>query len=113
MESHRAQARANAVFAALSNADRRKILDLLREGEKAAGEVCGALPSLPQPDVSRHLRVLRDAGLVNMRPRGQKRIYQLQPDKLREVDGWVSLYREFWSGRLNSLEAHLGGDERK
>ena len=97
----------NAVFAAVSNQTRRQILDLLKERERPAGELAAAFPALPQPAVSRHLRVLREAGLVSVSPLAQQRIYSLQPKRLREVDSWVSLYREFWSERLDSLAAHL------
>ncbi len=103
----KAAARSDAIFAAVSNADRRRILDMLRGRERAAGDLGNALPALSQPDVSRHLRVLREAGLVRVRPRGQQRIYYLRPDGLREVDAWVALYREFWSSRLDALGAHL------
>ena len=105
--------RSNAVFAAVSNPDRRRILDLLRSGERPAGELVAAFPGLPQPAVSRHLKVLRQAGLVVVSPRAQQRIYSLEPKKLRDVDSWVSLYREFWSGRLESLAAHLEGFDSK
>lgn len=104
--------RSNAVFAALSNPTRREILDLLKEGERQAGELVAAFPSLPQPAISRHLRVLREAGLVTVSSEAQKRLYSLQPKKLREVDNWVSLYREFWSGRLESLKSHLDSSRR-
>lgn len=97
----------NAVFAAVSNEERRRILDLLREGGRPAGELVTALAKLPQPAVSRHLRVLREAGLVEASARGQQRVYSLRPQGLREVDAWISLYREFWSDRLDSLEALL------
>lgn len=99
--------RSNLVFTALSNPDRRKILDLLREGGKPAGDLAGEFPDLPQPAISRHLRTLREAGLVAVLPKAQQRIYSLQPAGLEEVDAWVSHYREFWSGRLESLENHL------
>jgi DNA-binding transcriptional ArsR family regulator len=95
------------VFQAVSNQTRRRILDMLKARERPAGELAAAFPSLPQPAVSRHLRVLRDAGLVRVSPRAQQRIYSLQPNKLREVDDWVSMYRKFWSGQLDELEAHL------
>jgi len=101
----KSEARGNAVFAALSNPTRRRMLELLKEGERQA------FPALPQPAVSRHLRILREAGLVVVSPQAQRRIYALQPGRLREVDTWVSAYREFWSGRLESLKTHL--DERK
>ena len=97
----------DAVFAALSNPERRKLLDLLRSGDLAAGDLGAAFPALPQPAVSRHLRVLREAGLVTVSPEAQRRLYSLQPGRLREVDAWVSRYREFWSKRLDSLKAHL------
>ncbi|MDA4134511.1 MAG: metalloregulator ArsR/SmtB family transcription factor [Thaumarchaeota archaeon] len=92
---------------AVSNPTRRQILDMLRGRDLPAGELVAAFPSLPQPDISRHLKVLREAGLVRMSPRAQQRIYSLRPSKLRELDEWVSLYREFWAGRLDTLEAHL------
>ena len=98
----------NAVFAAVSNPTRRMILELLRNGERQAGELGESFPAMPQPAISRHLRVLREAGLVAVSPQGQRRVYTLKPDKLREVDAWISKYREFWSGRLESLEKHLG-----
>jgi DNA-binding transcriptional ArsR family regulator len=97
----------NTVFAAVSNPERRRILDLLREGEMTAGELVAAFPDLPQPAVSRHLRVLREAGLVRVSPRAQQRIYALEPGRLREVDSWVSTYRVFWSRRLALLSGHL------
>jgi DNA-binding transcriptional ArsR family regulator len=97
----------NAVFAAVSNPERRQILDMLKSGEKPAGELVAAFPGLPQPAISRHLRVLREAGLVSVSHRAQQRIYSLEPGRLRELDSWVSLYRVFWSGRLDALEEHL------
>jgi len=99
--------RENAVYAAVSNPERRKILDLLRGGERSAGELVAAFPGLAQPAVSRHLRILRQAGLVEVSPRSQRRIYTLRASTLREVDAWVSSYREFWPGHLDSLAAHL------
>jgi DNA-binding transcriptional ArsR family regulator len=101
------RARSNAVFAAVSNPTRRKMLELLKGGELRAGELVAAFPTLPQPAVSRHLRVLREAGLVAVSPHAQSRVYALKPGALREVDAWVSSYREFWPGRLESLKAHL------
>ena len=99
--------RNNAVFAAVSNRTRRDILDLLKSEDRHAGQLVAAFPKLPQPAISRHLKILREAGLVAVSRQAQKRVYSLQPKKLREVDNWVSLYREFWSGRLESLKAHL------
>jgi DNA-binding transcriptional ArsR family regulator len=97
----------NLVFAAVSNPERRRILDLLRQGERPAGDLAEALPGLLQPAVSRHLRVLRDAGLVVVSPRAQRRVYSLAPSGLRELDAWVSNYRAFWSSRLESLSDRL------
>ena len=97
----------SVIFAALANPDRRKMLDLLRDGERPAGDLAAAFPGLPQPAVSRHLRKLREAGLVTVSPIAQRRVYALEPSKLREVDAWVSRYREFWSGSLDSLSSHL------
>ena len=103
----RVENKGNAVFAALANPERRRILELLRAGDKPAGSLVAEFPDLPQPAVSRHLRVLREAGLVTVTSRAQQRIYALEPGKLREVDSWVSTYREFWSGRLALLSGHL------
>jgi DNA-binding transcriptional ArsR family regulator len=103
----------NDVFAAVSNPSRRRILDLLKARERPAGELVAAFPGLAQPAISRHLRILREAGLVTVSPRAQQRIYSLQPTKLREVDDWLSLYRRFWADRLDSLEEHLDRTERE
>ena len=94
-------------FAAVSDPTRRAVLDLLRAKERAAGEIVARFPGLTQPAVSRHLRVLREAGLVQVRPDAQQRIYSLRPEGLRDVDLWLSRYRAFWAGRLDALEAHL------
>ena len=99
--------RSNVVFSAVSNPDRRRILDLLRGGGRPAGELVAAFPGVPQPAISRQLRVLRQAGLVEVSPRAQQRVYSLKADRLREVDAWVSYYRGFWAGRLDSLSSHL------
>jgi len=100
------------VFSALANPERRRILDLLRHGERPAGELVAAFPGLPQPAISRHLRVLREAGLVRVSPKAQQRIYSIQPNRLREVDSWVSHYRRFWSGRLQRLSEHLDRESK-
>jgi len=93
-------------FAVLAEPSRRRILDLLREQERSVGELVEDL-RLSQPGVSKHLRVLRDAGLVDVRVDAQRRLYQLRPEPLSEVDAWLEPYRRFWSGRLDALEAHL------
>jgi DNA-binding transcriptional ArsR family regulator len=95
------------VFAAVAEPTRRAMLDLLAEGDRAAGDLVAAFPSLTQPAISRHLRVLRDVGLVDSRPDAQRRIYALRPERLAEVDAWLARYRRFWSGQLDALENHL------
>jgi DNA-binding transcriptional ArsR family regulator len=93
-------------FAALAEPSRREILDLLREGERPVGELVGRL-GLSQPGVSKHLRVLREAGLVEVRPDGRRRLYGLRAAPLAELDAWLAPYRRHWSGRLDALERHL------
>lgn len=83
------------------------MLELLADGERAAGELVAAMPALTQPGVSRHLRVLREAGLVEVHPDGQRRIYALREDGLIELDGWIRQLRRFWASRLDVLEHHL------
>ncbi len=85
---------------------RRQILDLLRGGERSAGELVQQL-ELSQPGVSKHLKVLREAGLVEVRAEGKLRMYALRPEPLAEVDQWLEPYRAYWSGRLDALERHL------
>jgi DNA-binding transcriptional ArsR family regulator len=93
-------------FDVLAEPARRDILDLLRERERSVGELVEHL-SLSQPGVSKHLRVLRDAGLVVVRPDAQRRWYQLRAQPLAEIDAWLGPYRRFWSSRLDALERHL------
>jgi DNA-binding transcriptional ArsR family regulator len=93
-------------YAALAEPHRREILDLLREGERSVGELVGHL-RLSQPGVSKHLRVLREAGLVAVRPEGKQRWYGLRAQPLAELDAWLEPYRAYWSGRLDALERHL------
>jgi DNA-binding transcriptional ArsR family regulator len=93
-------------FDVLAEPARRDILDLLRERERSVGELVERL-SLSQPGVSKHLRVLRDAGLVVVRPDAQRRWYQLRAEPLAEIDAWLGPYRRFWSSRLDALERHL------
>jgi DNA-binding transcriptional ArsR family regulator len=96
------------VFEALAEPSRRTLLDALRDGERTAGELVAFLPELTQPTVSRHLRVLREVGLVEVRPDAQRRIYALRPDGLVEMDDWINQYRRFWTQHLDALEQHLG-----
>jgi DNA-binding transcriptional ArsR family regulator len=93
-------------FEVLAEPRRREILDLLRAGERPVGELVDAL-SLSQPAVSKHLKVLRDAGLVEVRHDAQRRWYRLRPGPLAEVDAWLAPYRDLWRDRLDALEAHL------
>jgi DNA-binding transcriptional ArsR family regulator len=93
-------------FAVVAEPTRRKILDLLREGEQPVGDLVVRL-RLSQPGVSKHLRVLRDAGLVEVRPDAQRRLYRLRPDPLREIDEWLAPYRRLWAGSLDRLGHHL------
>ena len=93
-------------FEALADPHRRQILDLLRDGERPAGDLVDALP-LSQPGASKHLRILREAGLVTVRKDAQRRIYRLAPSRLAELDAWLAPYRKFWSSRLDALEDHL------
>ena len=94
------------MFDVLAEPHRRRILDLLRQDERAVGELVADL-GLSQPGVSRHLRVLRDAGLVEVRVDAQRRLYRLRPGPLREVDEWLAPYRAAWRDRLDDLERHL------
>lgn len=95
-----------AIFDSLADPSRRRILELLRTGERAVGDLVAAL-GMSQPGVSRHLRVLRDAGLVEARVDAQRRLYRLRPETLRQLDAWLEPYRLLWSGRLDELERHL------
>jgi DNA-binding transcriptional ArsR family regulator len=93
-------------FEAIAEHNRRAILDLLRAGELPAGDLVDAT-GLSQPGVSKHLKLLRKAGLVSMRPDGQRRLYRLEPDELAEFDAWLKPFRAFWADRLDALEDHL------
>jgi DNA-binding transcriptional ArsR family regulator len=95
-----------ATFELLAEPNRRRILDLLRDGERPVGELVERL-SMSQPAVSKHLRVLRDSGLVDVRVDAQRRVYRLRPEALREVDAWIEPYRRLWDQRLDRLERHL------
>jgi DNA-binding transcriptional ArsR family regulator len=95
-----------ATFELLAEPNRRRILDLLRDGERPVGELVDRL-SMSQPAVSKHLRVLRDSGLVDVRVDAQRRVYRLRPERLREVDVWIEPYRRLWDQRLDRLERHL------
>jgi DNA-binding transcriptional ArsR family regulator len=95
-----------ATFEVLAEESRRQILDLLVQAERPVGELV-ALLALSQPAVSKHLKVLREAGLVEARTDAQRRIYSVRPEPLREVDDWLEPYRRQWAGHLDALERHL------
>ena len=93
-------------FAVLADPNRRRILDLLRERERAVGELVASLP-VSQPAVSKHLRVLRQAGVVDARVDAQRRVYSVRAERLREIDAWLAPYRALWGGSLDALGRHL------
>jgi DNA-binding transcriptional ArsR family regulator len=93
-------------FEILAEPSRRDILDLLRRGEHRVGDLVARL-TLTQPAVSKHLKVLRAAGLVEVRQDAQRRWYRLRPDPLREIDDWLAPYRRLWARHLDALERHL------
>jgi DNA-binding transcriptional ArsR family regulator len=91
---------------ALGEPQRVAILDLLRDGERPVGEIVERL-RMSQPAISKHLRVLRDAGLVEVRPDAQRRLYRIRPEPLADLDEWLSSYRDLWTTHLDRLEDHL------
>jgi len=95
-----------SAYAALAEPHRRQILDLLRTGERPVAELVAHL-GLTQPGVSKHLKVLREAGLVVARTLGKQRMYALRPAAMVEVVQWLEPYRMLWSSRLDALETHL------
>jgi DNA-binding transcriptional ArsR family regulator len=95
-----------AALEVLAEPRRRAILDLLRDGERPVGDLVDRL-GLSQPGVSKHLRVLKDAGLVEARPEAQRRLYRIRPEPLAELDDWLASYRRLWMTHLNRLEDHL------
>jgi DNA-binding transcriptional ArsR family regulator len=94
------------VLEVIAEPTRRRILDAVRGGERSVGELVETV-GMHQPGVSRHLRVLRDAGLVEVRRDAQRRLYRLRPEPLMELDAWLEPYRAEWTARLDSLERHL------
>jgi DNA-binding transcriptional ArsR family regulator len=93
-------------LAALADPTRRAIVELLAEGELSAGELASSF-STSRPAVSRHLRVLREQGLVRSREEGRRRVYALDPEPLAELDEWLAQYRSFWTNRLDALGVEL------
>lgn len=93
-------------FEVLAEPNRRRIVELLRERERPVGDLVGKL-GISQPTVSKHLRILREAGLVEMRSDAQRRLYRLRAAPLREMYEWLQPYRQLWASGLDKLERHL------
>jgi DNA-binding transcriptional ArsR family regulator len=98
----------SVTFEVLAEPTRRHILDLLRTKELPVGDLVAAT-ALSQPAVSRHLRILREAGLVEARIDAQRRIYRVCPEPLQAIDDWLAPYRRMWASSLDALEQHLDG----
>jgi DNA-binding transcriptional ArsR family regulator len=97
---------------ALADPTRRRILELVADGERSAGEIASHFAT-SRPGVSRHLRVLRDAGLVRVREDGQRRLYSLDAAPLAELDAWLARYRRFWTNRLDALDTEIKRQRRR
>jgi DNA-binding transcriptional ArsR family regulator len=102
----------DAVLHALSDTSRRTVLETLAGGEATAGELAALLP-IARPGVSRHLRVLREAGLVDVRQEAQRRVYRLRPEPLDGVADWVERYRSMWEQRLDALNTEVARGNRR
>lgn len=98
--------RVESVFEVIAEPNRRAILSLLVSSEQSVGEIERQL-RLPQPTVSKHLRVLRESGIVESTVDAQRRVYRLKPERLQEVDEWLAPFRRFWSAHVDALERHL------
>jgi len=101
-----------AAFQALADPTRRAVLDLLRKGSQPAGQIASAFP-VSRPAISKHLRLLRRAHLVDERREGRNRVYQLNPEPLKAVDSWLEQYRVFWQANLSSLKAFVEAEYAK
>ena len=101
-----------AVVKALADESRRTLLAALAEGPASAGDLAALLP-IARPGVSRHLRVLREAGLVEVRQEAQRRVYALRPEPLAEVDEWLGRYRDLWQQRLDALHTEVARGKRE
>jgi DNA-binding transcriptional ArsR family regulator len=101
-----------ATFSALADPTRRAVLDLLRRGRQPAGQIAQAFP-ISRPAISKHLRLLRRAHLVNEHREGRNRFYHLNPEPLRAVDSWLEQYRSFWSASLSNLKAFVESEYAK
>jgi DNA-binding transcriptional ArsR family regulator len=100
------------VLHAIADPSRRTILEVLGGGEATAGQLAELLP-IARPGVSRHLRVLREAGLVEVRHEAQRRVYSLRPEPLAEVDEWLASYRSLWEQRLSALHTEIARGKRR
>ena len=98
-------------FETLADPVRRSIVELLLGGEQAVNDIVGRL-DIHQSGVSRHLRILNQAGFVQARPDGARRLYSLRPEPFRELDAWIGRYRRLWEGRLDRFAAELGRRQR-
>ena len=101
-----------SAFAILAEPNRRALLNLLATSERSVGELERRL-RLPQPSVSKHLRVLREAGFVESRVEAQRRVYRLRPEPFMELDSWLAPFRRFWSAHVDALERHLDRMEQR
>jgi len=100
------------VLRALADDNRRTLLEALADGPASAGELAAMLP-IARPGVSRHLRVLREAGLVDVHPDAQRRVYELRPEPLAQVDEWLGRYRGLWTQRLDALHTEVARGKRE
>ena len=100
-----------SAFAIIAEPNRRAILGLLASSERCVGDIERQL-RMPQPAVSKHLRVLREAGFVESRTEAQRRLYRLKPEQLKELDDWLVPFRRFWSRHVDALEKHLDRMDR-
>jgi DNA-binding transcriptional ArsR family regulator len=101
-----------SVFEIIAEPNRRAILSLLVRSEQSVGEIERGL-GMPQPAVSKHLRVLREAGFVEATVDAQRRVYRLRPEPLQEIDAWLAPFRRFWNAHVDALERHLDRMEQK
>jgi DNA-binding transcriptional ArsR family regulator len=95
-----------SAFAIIAEPSRRAILRLLASSERSVGDIEEQL-RLPQPSISKHLRVLREAGFVESRVDAQRRLYRIRPEPLMEIDAWLAPFRRYWSAHVDALERHL------
>lgn len=103
-------------FDVLGDPVRRRIVELLADGEQTAGAISSAIErefGISQPAVSQHLRVLRESGLATVRPDGARRLYSVKPDPLRDVDAWLDQFRAFWTPPLDALATELAREQRQ